>query len=123
MNQINTGKRSLGINFTDNGQAEVILWAPEVENVTLVIQNKEEVQLEKVDFGYWKVVTNKISPGDLYKFRLNNHKELPDPASLSQPEGVHGPSRALNLQSSFQELQEDSTWKNLPQEQYIIYEL
>src|SRR5690606_34949823 len=26
-------------------------------------------------------------------------------------------------QSSFQELQEDSTWKNLPQEQYIIYEL
>ncbi|HEX8356695.1 MAG TPA: malto-oligosyltrehalose trehalohydrolase, partial [Segetibacter sp.] len=63
---------------------------------------------------------NDIQPGDLYKIILDGEKELPDPASQSQPEGVHGPSLAVqhhNFKWS------DNDWKNLPLEEYVLYEL
>ena len=46
--------------------------------------------------GNWKTETDQIRPGDLYKIVLDD-KEYPDPASLSQPEGVHGFSKAINI--------------------------
>ncbi len=122
MNNINIHHRTLGINFSAEGIAEATLWAPEVDHVSLVIHGKEEISLEKEAMGYWKTSTDKIRHGDLYRFRLNDDKELPDPVSLSQPEGVHGPSQAINLRR-FSSDDDDATWKNIPQENYIIYEL
>jgi maltooligosyltrehalose trehalohydrolase len=46
--------------------------------------------------------------------------DLPDPCSLSQPDGVHGPSRALDLKDFSWT---DEHWKNHPLEAYILYEL
>ncbi|WP_229364499.1 malto-oligosyltrehalose trehalohydrolase [Fibrella aestuarina] len=45
---------------------------------------------------------------------------LPDPASLSQPEGVHGLSRAVDT-GTFP--WEDTGWVNPPLAQYLLYEL
>jgi maltooligosyltrehalose trehalohydrolase len=50
---------------------------------------------------------------------LNEEKQLPDPASLSQPEDVHGPSQAVDHVFPWT----DDEWKNLPLEAYILYEL
>ena len=122
MNNINIHHRTLGVNFSAEGIAEATLWAPEVDHVSLVIHGKEEISLEKEALGYWRTSTDRIRHGDLYRFRLNDDKELPDPVSLSQPEGVHGPSQAINLRS-FSSDEDDATWKNIPQENYIIYEL
>lgn len=124
MKTINTGRRSLGVNFNADGQAEVIVWAPEAESVALIIHDKEQVPLGKANLGYWKATTDKLKPGDFYRFRLNDKNDYPDPASLSQPEGVHGPSRAFDLGNfSWKDKGEAMSWKNLPQEAYIIYEL
>lgn len=124
MGKVDIGKRSLGVNFIQGGQAEVVVWAPTVDYASLIIQGKEEIPLHKGDLGYWKTATDKIKPGDLYKVRLNNKKEVPDPASLSQPEGVHGYSQAIDLNNiSVGKGKEENMWKNIPQEAYIIYEL
>src|SRR5205085_2703574 len=42
------------------------------------------------------------------------------PASLSQPDDVHGSSAAVDVNKF---VWTDSSWKNMPLQQYIIYEL
>ncbi len=113
-------RRSIGINFNKEGRAEVSIWAPLAEKVAVAVSEKKStVTLIKDEFGYWKTVTDQVKPGDLYKIVLDE-KEYPDPASLSQPEGVHGSSKAINLN----DLKcNDGKWNNIPLEQYIIYEL
>ena len=51
---------------------------------------------------------------------MKGKQEFPDPTSLSQPEGVHGPSQAIDLRE-FE--WSDDNWKNIPLEEYILYEL
>lgn len=110
----------MGVNFIDTGEAEVLLWAPFAKNVELLIIGKATVVLESGDYGYWRIKTDQIQPGDLYKFRIDGKNELPDPASLSQPEGVHGPSKVVDLKAFHWT---DSLWINRSLEDYIFYEL
>ncbi len=66
------------------------VWSPFAEKVELVLQkNREYVELQKDSEGYWERTLEDIEPGTLYKFRLDEESEFPDPASRSQPEGVH----------------------------------
>jgi maltooligosyltrehalose trehalohydrolase len=118
---IDIKNRHIGVSFNTNGEAEVLLWAPLVEKVVLkVAGNNQHIPLIKEEFGYWSATANKLKPGDLYKFVLDDEKELPDPASVAQPEGVHGPSQALDLKSY---KWTDNNWNNVPLEDYILYEL
>ena len=119
--QLAINKRAIGINFTSENEAEVVLWAPKAKEVKVKLQDSEgQFDLKKADKGYWHLKTDGIKPGDRYKFLVDNQKELPDPASVFQPEGVHGSSGAFDLRS-FQ--WSDKAWKNIPQEEYVIYEL
>ena len=56
----------------------------------------------------------------MYEFLVDGDKEYPDPASLSQPGGVHGASKAIDV-TEFPWTDRD--WKNIPLENYILYEL
>ncbi|MEJ6981830.1 malto-oligosyltrehalose trehalohydrolase [Pedobacter sp. P351] len=113
-------KRSVGINFNDQKQADISVWAPYAKHVEILLPEKPSIALEKDEFGYWSGRTDTIKEGELYKIRLDNEKELPDPASLSQPDGVHGFSRAIDL-SNYR--WQDNEWQNIPLEEYIIYEV
>ena len=113
-------RRNIGLNFNAEGIAIVRLWAPNAETVSLQLDNRKvTIPLEKVDFGNWELLTSQVKPGDDYFFVVDD-KELPDPASLFQPDGVHGPSQAVDLHD-FEWT--DGDWKNPDQEGYIIYEL
>ena len=110
-----------GIRFNADGQADVVLWSPDVEKAEIVLFNTHErLPLKSDDMGYWQLSTPAINSGDYYKFLLDDDKELPDPASLSQPDGVHGPSQAINLK---QFNWTDSNWQNPPLDDYLAYEL
>ena len=113
--------QKLGVTLDDSGMATVGVWASEAEEVTIdIISKSRSLPLEKVDFGFWTRQTDKIEAGDFYKFILDTEKALPDPASRSQPEGVHGYSEVVDL-NSFP--WSDKNWKNLPLEAYVLYEL
>lgn len=119
MTRVDVKKRSVGINFTEEGRAEVSIWAPLAEKVSVSLSAKSTIPLTKNELGYWRTVTVDIKPGDLYKIVLDG-KEYPDPASLSQPEGVHGFSKAINANDI---IVNNTGWNNLPLEKYVIYEL
>jgi maltooligosyltrehalose trehalohydrolase len=68
--------------------------------------------------GYWSL-TLPASPGDFYQYLVGD-LALPDPASRSLPEGVHGPTQIVDT-SSFPWT--DHLWHGLPLSRYVIYEL
>jgi maltooligosyltrehalose trehalohydrolase len=119
--KVEPGKRSIGVNFNEKGEAQVCVWAPLKDEVAvLLIDNNDRVALTKDECGFWRDTGSKLRPGDLYKILLNDDKKLPDPASLCQPLGVHEASEALDL-TNFR--WSDSKWNNLPLKEYILYEL
>lgn len=110
--------RTLGVNFNNDKFATVNVWAPDAKEVTLQTGNAQ-LNLTKQERGYWTLDTDKIKAGTTYWFKVDG-KQLPDPASLLQPEGVHGPSEAVDL-TSFNWT--DQQWQNTLLSDYIIYEL
>jgi maltooligosyltrehalose trehalohydrolase len=118
MQEIKTEARTLGVNYLNDGSVSVVVWAPNAEKVEVVMH--ETIALEKKEFGYWETVIAKFEEGTKYKIRVDNNEPFPDPVSLSQPDGVHGQSAVVNV-GSFNA--DSNGWKNLPLEEYIIYEL
>lgn len=101
--------------------SEVWLWAPGAKSVAVKLESKgETLPLEKAQYGYWQLTTPQLKEGSRYKFILDDKNGLPDPASLNQPDGVHGASEVVDL-SSF--AWRDEAWQNPPLQDYIIYEL
>ena len=114
-------KRTIGVNFDSNGIAEVLVWSPEAKSIDIKIADSGTIiSLASEAYGFWRTKTEEIKAGSLYKFRINGDKDYPDPASLYQPEGVHGPSQAVNLK---QFPRVDNDWNNIDLDKYIIYEL
>ena len=114
-------KRDVGVNINEDGSATVVVWAPQAESIELKLEKSgQRIPLVKTLYGYWRQLTRDIYDGDLYKFVIDGKLELPDPASLCQPEGVHGPSSVFNLK---QFGWSDNDWKNITLGQYIFYEV
>jgi maltooligosyltrehalose trehalohydrolase len=121
MDHLNVTERSLGVDFSAGGQARIRVWAPKAREVALVLpQQQITLPLEREAYGYWSTQTYQLEPGDLYQVVLDGNIPRPDPVSLSQPQGVHGPSQALCL-TDFHWT--DAKWRNIPLEDYILYEL
>ncbi|HEY0042414.1 MAG TPA: alpha-amylase family glycosyl hydrolase, partial [Flavisolibacter sp.] len=118
MQPIDVSKRTIGIN-TGDGKTTVNIWAPLAEKVAIIIGN-EEIPLAKETYGYWQSSSDKIKEGTRYKIKVDENTAFPDPSSLSQPDGVHGESEVINLNSF---TWTETGWNNLPLEEYIIYEL
>ena len=121
LSPLNINRRSIGVNFTANGEAEILLWSPLANKACIrLLDSNRMLALKKQEFGHWHLRTTQLQPGELYSFVLDEKLELPDPASLAQPEGVHGPSQAVNL-NDFKWT--DQQWKNPSLEEYILYEV
>jgi maltooligosyltrehalose trehalohydrolase len=111
--------RTLGANFR-NGSTDFLVWAPHAEQVFIVGANDVRIELFQSKKGYWFGKTSILKDGDLYKLEIDGWQLLPDPASVSQPEGVHGFSEILDLENFDWN---DQYWTNHPFHKYIIYEL
>lgn len=114
-------KRKLGAEYTEEGVTFTV-WAPEAEQVTAEIISpiKKSIPLKKDDLGYWSAQIQDLKLGAGYFYRVNNDKQRPDPASQSQPEGVHGPSQLIEHYSF---PWTDQSWKGIPLRAMIMYEL
>ena len=110
-----------GVTFSVSGEAQVLVWAPKAEKVQLQFGKEATIlDLEKRNYGFWILQTRALWPGDRYGFLLDGNGPFPDPASIYQPKGVHGPSKAFHLQKMEWT---DGNWKNPAMKDYIIYEL
>ena len=117
-------KRNIGVSFTENG-AHCRVWAPDADQVAIKLTDDGAIiPLARQSRGYWYVETDLVKEGCKYWIVLDEEKELPDPASVSQPDGVHGASQALGLNFNWKsETLDDGEWKNIPLKDYVIYEM
>lgn len=96
------------------------VWAPQAQRVEVLKWNAgTRFSLEKKNHGYFEGITADFRVGDLYKFRVDEKTERPDPASRFQPEGPHGPSQIVTPEY----LWTDAKWQGLPLKELVIYEL
>ena len=109
---------NVGANYKKD-ECVFTVWAPGKDRVALVLSNGASLPMQKDERGYWSVTVAGVHTGDTYQYRLDDDKTFPDPASRSQPQGVHGPSGITD--KSFEWTDDD--WKGLPLSDMIIYEL
>jgi len=111
----------LGATYVEDGRCRFLVWAPNAQKVEVQIVHPERrlVPLEAAPRGYFHAVVEGVAPGHRYLYRLDERIERPDPASRSQPDGVHGPSEVIDPRFPW----EDDRWHGLPLRDYILYEL
>lgn len=114
-------RERLGCNWLDDGRAEFCVWAPRAEKMEVRVVGPEDrmVEMRAEERGYYRAVVEGVAPGNLYFFRRDGKIDHPDPASRFQPQGVHGPSMAMDPEFAWN----DSAWKGLPLEKYLLYEI
>jgi maltooligosyltrehalose trehalohydrolase len=97
------------------------IWAPLAQKMAVLIGGHKHRMQGPDDHGVWRLVLDEVGPGTDYAYLLNSdHTPYPDPRSLWQPRGVHGPSRVYR--------QEGFPWTDggfaaPPLASAIIYEL
>lgn len=111
-----------GASYNKDNTCDFSVWAPFADHVWLCLVHpvKQTVEMSRTDMGYWHIRVKDCIPGSRYLFKLDDRKPLPDPASVYQPLGVHGPSEVTDLE---QYHWTDNKWQNIPLGKMIFYEL
>ena len=103
------------------------VWAPAAAVVELVVegpagpvrQAMHQVADKEPDTAGWWLAAADLAPGTDYRFSLDGGEPLPDPRSRSQPRGVHGPSRMVDMG---QFVWHDQGWVAPPPADGLVYE-
>src|SRR5690606_32097964 len=105
-----------------NGGCRFTVWAPLKERMNLHLVHPVEkiFPMIKNEEGYFELEIDHIGPGSRYFFQPEGERDLPDPASHHQPEGVHGPSEVVDHGSY---PWQDQHWKGIPFHELVLYEL
>jgi maltooligosyltrehalose trehalohydrolase len=113
--------KRLGANRLADGRWEFLLWAPNARSVSLhLLHSGELLTMAPLSRGYFRRTVENLEPGTRYFFQLDGARELPDPASRFQPEGVHGPSEVVDLNQFHWT---DQNWQGRTLERSIFYEI
>jgi len=95
------------------------VWAPKPERVEVQLGD-ERRPMQRGEGGWWSVdLAPSQEPVD-YAFVLDGGDPRPDPRSMHQPHGVHGPSRLVD-HSAFPWT--DALWRGLPLAGAVLYEM
>jgi len=96
------------------------VWAPLAHQVELHLVQPQDrlLAMSQREKGYWEIGMP-LDSGARYFFRIDGGPDRPDPASRSQPDGVHGPS--ATVESAFDWT--DESWRGIPLDEYVLYEL
>jgi maltooligosyltrehalose trehalohydrolase len=105
------------------GATRFAVWAPKAHQLTVRVHTGAaagEHPLARDEHGVFIATINGVNAGDDYAFRIDGGPERPDPASRSQPHGVHGASRVVDP-GAF--VWSDREWKGIEMADFVIYEI
>lgn len=108
-----------GTELLDDGRARFSLWAPGLETLSLVADDAL-LPMVRQDGGWFELVTDLVTPGDAYAFRLPDGMTVPDPAARAQAGDVHGSSQLIDPNAY---AWRTGDWRGRPWEEAVIYEL
>lgn len=130
--------KSFGPVLLPDGGVRFRLWAPSVEDVSLVLYDEEanerddpdprhQLPMEAVErevggerHRIYEATVPEAEVGTRYGFRLPGGLVVPDPASRYQPQGVHGPSEVVAPEAYAFRCAE---WRGRPWAEAVVYEL
>jgi maltooligosyltrehalose trehalohydrolase len=113
---------TLGANVLEDG-VEFRVWAPASERVDVIIYGPDAEAVHPLAAeadGWFRGTVQGTGAGTRYKYRLDGADAFPDPASRSQPDGVHEPSAVVDP-STFR--WSDDGWRGVPADELTIYEV
>jgi len=96
------------------------IWAPKQTAVRLRLEGEPDLTMEGAGNGWFNRRVEGAATGTRYSFILDDGTAVPDPASRSQPDDVHGPSEVVG-DGTFVWTQTD--WTGRPWKESVIYEL
>lgn len=103
-----------------DGSAVFRLWAPQAQAVAWVAAGHDDHAMQADGEGWFSVVVPRADTIDRYAFRIDGQLTVPDPASRSNPDGVHAASRLIDpLAFDWP----DEAWRGRPWHEAVIYEL
>jgi maltooligosyltrehalose trehalohydrolase len=130
-NDNDTWSLDRGARVLSDGSVRFSVWAPHAQRVAVQLatgSTTSEHELERGPHGVYDGVVPNAAGAD-YRYvlfgqgkreRERERRELPDPVSRWQPEGVHGPSRVVDPRAF---TWTDGEWRGIPMADYVIYEL
>jgi maltooligosyltrehalose trehalohydrolase len=114
------GTNRLGATVLSTRSCSFRVWAPCARRIEVRIDDGARLEpMTPEGLGYFAATLSNVEVGARYRFRLDGERERPDPASRLQSDGVHGPSRVIDLAHDWQ----DVAWRGVPLRDYVIYEL
>ncbi|HET6494192.1 MAG TPA: malto-oligosyltrehalose trehalohydrolase [Thermoleophilia bacterium] len=112
----------LGATPLSHDRCRFEVWAPYADRleVRLLGEDDRSFDLPARLPGLFVGTVESAPPGISYVYRLDGREEHADPASLSQPAGVHGPSRVVDARDF---VWHDEAWRGVRLADMVIYEL
>jgi len=109
-----------GVNHISDDLYRFAVWAPGLPQVSVVLHGEKRAVLPMQRTCGFHIAEIHAKPGSQYMFRLPDGRELPDPASRFQPDGVHGVSAVVDT-CAFEWNDENFAGHSMPE--MVIYEL
>ncbi len=104
--------------WPDKGHWHFRLWAPLAERVELVLEDGSSRSLLPTGDGHFGGSYHDLAAGTGYRYRVDGRGPFPDPASRSQPDGVHGASQLVD---PHRYSWSDAAWQGLALPDAVLY--
>ena len=105
------------------GGARFRLWAPGARTVARALEPPDGAAVRPMRRGaggWFALDCREARAGSRYRFEIDGGIRVPDPASRSNPQGVHGPSEVCEPLAF---IWADADWRGRPWTDAVVYEL
>ena len=99
------------------GGATFRLWAPAAQRVDVVLERAHPLQ--RGEDGWFSAEIAGVKAGTMYRFRIDDKTDVPDPASAFQPHDIAGPSEVID-HDAFRWRAQD--WRGRPWAEAVLIE-
>ena len=96
------------------------VWARNKAVQLHLMDEGKKVDLARLAGGHHEAVVENCGAGTRYRYVLGDGRDYADPASRSQPDGVHGPSEVVDLAAHDWD---DANYRPRPLWDHVIYEV
>ncbi|MGH8519275.1 MAG: malto-oligosyltrehalose trehalohydrolase, partial [Panacagrimonas sp.] len=113
-----SSRLGLGATLLGDGSTRFRLWAPALSEVTLELGDGRRQALKPDAQGLFEQVMPRCGAGTAYRYRLQDGRAVPDPASRAQVQDVHGDSRVIDPRAY---RWQNAQWRGRPWTQTVLY--